>query len=112
MDKLNNHNRLSALFKKEKVLIGVVHLKPLPGSPSYKGESLDEIFDLALKDTECYALGKFHGVIIENHGDIPFNKPEDIGPETVAVMSVITNKLRVKYQISININKISIINKI
>jgi membrane complex biogenesis BtpA family protein len=97
VDKLNNHNRLSALFKKEKVLIGVVHLKPLPGSPSYKGESLDEIFDLALKDTECYALGKFHGVIIENHGDIPFNKPEDIGPETVAVMSVITNKLRVKY---------------
>ena len=98
MEKINNDNRLKFTFKKEKILIGVVHLKPLPGSSSYKGESLDEIYDLALKDTECYAKGNFHGVIIENHGDIPFSKPEDIGPETVAVMSVIASKLNGKYK--------------
>jgi|TARA_B100001996_G_scaffold336593_2_gene287951 hypothetical protein len=98
VEKNNIKNRINNIFKKEKLLIGVVHLNPLPGSPSYKGESLDEIFDLALKDTKCYAQENFHGVIIENHGDIPFNKPEDIGPETVAFMSVITNKLREKYK--------------
>lgn len=98
MGENNINNRLKDIFKNEKLLLGVVHLNPLPGSPSYKGESLDDIYDLALKDTECYSRGNFHGIIIENHGDIPFSKPEDLGPETVAVMSVITNKLREKYK--------------
>ena len=74
MEKNNIKNRINNIFKKEKLLIGVVHLNPLPGSPSYKGESLDEIFDLALKDTKCYAQENFHGVIIENHGDIPLRE--------------------------------------
>ena len=94
--KIRNFKNLEDIIKNEKLLIGVVHLKPLPGSPSYMGESIESIFESALKDTECYNKGNFHGVIIENHGDIPFSKPEDIGPETVALMSVIADKLREK----------------
>jgi len=90
--------KLKNLFDKKKVIIGVVHLKPLPGSPLYEGESVESIFDTALKDTESYLNGGIDAIIVENHGDIPFSKPDDIGPETVSTMSVITNKLNEKFK--------------
>jgi hypothetical protein len=66
------------------VLIGVVHLLPLPGSPDYAGGRPDSIYDRALSDARSYWVAGFDGLIVENHGDIPFAKPEDIGPETAA----------------------------
>ena len=41
-----------------------------------------------------YLDGGCDGVIIENHGDIPFAKPDDIGPETAAYMAVISDRIR------------------
>jgi uncharacterized protein len=35
-----------------------------------------------------------HGLIAENHGDIPFSKPDDIGPETAAFLSFVTDRVR------------------
>tara|TARA_Y100001970_G_C14244681_1_gene867253 strand:- start:687 stop:1517 length:831 start_codon:yes stop_codon:yes gene_type:complete len=90
--------KLRNLFSKKKIVIGVVHLKPLPGSPKYNGESVDSIFEIALNDTENYLRGGIDAIIVENHGDIPFSKPDDIGPETVSMMSVITSKLKEKYK--------------
>lgn len=51
--------------------IGVVHLLPLPGSPS-GGASLDEVVDRALTDTHALVNGGADGVIVENYGDAPF----------------------------------------
>jgi hypothetical protein len=55
-----------------------------------------EDFDiLSLKQApvaHCFRGGAFTptpastGIVVENHGDIPFSKPEDIGPETAAHM--------------------------
>jgi len=49
-------------------------------------------------------LGGVHGLIVENHGDIPFSKPEDIGPETPALMAVITEKVRERFGVPLGIN--------
>jgi membrane complex biogenesis BtpA family protein len=43
-------------------------------------------------------------VIIENHGDIPFAKPDDIGPETSAYMSVVSDRIRRELGRPIGIN--------
>lgn len=55
---------------------------------------MDDIYDAAMRDAEALIEGGFHGLMVENHGDIPFSKPEDIGPETAAFMAVITDRVR------------------
>jgi hypothetical protein len=80
---------LEDLFGRGRVVVGVVHLPALPGSPGYHGSAIDALVDAALEDARRYARGGVHGLIVENHGDIPFAKPDDLGPETAAVMAVI-----------------------
>jgi membrane complex biogenesis BtpA family protein len=69
-----------------KMLIGVVHLRPLPGSPGWQG-NLEEPIKLAVNDALAYERGGAHALFIENFGDIPFTKGP-VGPETVAAMAV------------------------
>ncbi|MEX2502995.1 MAG: BtpA/SgcQ family protein [Trueperaceae bacterium] len=72
------------LFGRDKVVIGVIHLMALPGSPAYDGEAMDALIDHAVREARAYAAGGVHGLIVENHGDIPFAKPDRLGPETDA----------------------------
>ncbi len=92
------------IFQKPKVAIGVVHCLPLPGTPRYRGEAVDAICERALADAEAYVAGGIDGLIIENHGDIPFIKSESLGPETTAIMSVITDRVRHTTSVPIGIN--------
>lgn len=84
-----NRDLLHNLFGVKKPIIGMLHLPPLPGSPLYGGETIAQIIETTLTDLDAYISGGVNGFIVENHGDIPFLKPEDIGPETISVMSVI-----------------------
>jgi len=95
---------LSDLFGRGRVVIGVVHLPALPGSPGYRGAAMEELIDSALEDARRYARGGVHGLIVENHGDIPFAKPDDLGPETAAVMAVITDRVRREVGLPLGIN--------
>ncbi|MDZ7705184.1 MAG: BtpA/SgcQ family protein [Trueperaceae bacterium] len=97
-------NPLDALFGRPKVVIGVIHSKPLPGSPGYDGEPLDDIYAFAVAEAERYARGGVHGLIVENHGDIPFSKPNDLGPETAATMAVMTRHVRQAVSLPIGVN--------
>lgn len=51
-------------------LIGVVHLPPLPGSPS-RG-AMQEVRARAAADAAALAAGGVDGIIVENLGDAPF----------------------------------------
>ncbi len=95
---------IQAIFSRPKAVIGVIHCDPFPGSPKYRGKPVSAIIDRALRDAENYILGGVHGLIVENHGDIPFSKPEDIGPETPALMAVITEKVRECFGVPLGIN--------
>jgi membrane complex biogenesis BtpA family protein len=96
---------LTAIFgRSSRVLIGVVHLLPLPASPDYSGGGVKAIYARALGDARAYADADFHGLVVENHGDIPFSKPEDIGPETGAHMAIATDRLRTATGLPVGIN--------
>ena len=83
-------NALTELFGIDKPLIGTIHLDPLPGAPRYDGAAIRDIVRRAVDDATRYVDGGIDGLIVENEGDIPFLKPDQVGHETVAVMSVIT----------------------
>ncbi|MEX0696084.1 MAG: BtpA/SgcQ family protein [Dongiaceae bacterium] len=95
---------LESVFGKRKAIIGVVHSRPLPGSPGYEGEAMDAIYAYAVAEAERYAAGGMDGVILENHGDIPFLKPEDIGHETAAAMAVMADRVRRAVKLPVGIN--------
>ncbi len=48
---------------------------------------MSSIIDRARQDACAYADGGVDALIIENEGDIPFLKPDQIGPETVACLT-------------------------
>lgn len=80
---------MARVFGVEKPIIGTIHLDPLPGAPRYRGEDVELIIERAVEDAVRYAEGGLDALIVENEGDIPFLKPDDVGHETVAVMAVI-----------------------
>ncbi|HWJ73038.1 MAG TPA: BtpA/SgcQ family protein [Kaistia sp.] len=75
---------LKALFPVSKPVIGVVHLKPLPGAPRYDGQAVREVYEAAAADARTLAAGGIDGIIVENASDMPFSRPDQIGHETVA----------------------------
>ncbi len=72
-------------FKRGKLLIGVIHLPPLPGSPRYNGK-FQPILDRAVADARAYEKGGAHALIIENFGDAPFTNGS-VEAETIAAMA-------------------------
>lgn len=95
---------LLAIYGRRKVVIGVIHMRPLPGSPEYDGEPVEAIYEAALKDALSYRNGGVDGLILENHGDIPFAKPDEIGHETSAVMAVAARKVQEAARLPMGIN--------
>jgi membrane complex biogenesis BtpA family protein len=101
----NSHGHaIKDIFGRTKAVIGVVHLLALPGAPQYRGGGVDAIYDRAMADAEGYLAGGCDGVIVENHGDIPFAKPDDIGPETASHMAVISDRIRRQFGKPLGIN--------
>jgi hypothetical protein len=78
------------IFNTRRAVIGVIHCPAFPGAPRHDGRSVDSIYEAALRDARAYDEGGVDGLIVENHGDIPFLRPADIGPETVAYMTAAT----------------------
>lgn len=95
---------LDTIFGTRIPLIGDIHLPPLPGTPRYRGESMASIMDQALRDAEAFEKGGMDGIILENHGDIPFLRPAEIGPEIIAAMSAIATRVVDAAGIPVGIN--------
>ena len=95
---------INQIFRRSKALIGMIHCPPFPGSPRYRGESLNQIYDACLRDAEFLVNNGLHGLIVENHGDVPFSKPDDIGPETPAFMAVVVERIKRNFDVPIGIN--------
>lgn len=66
-------------------LIGVIHLRALPGSPSYEGD-VSSVASACARDAQVLADAGFDGVVVENYGDAPF-EPGSVSPVTIAAMT-------------------------
>jgi len=66
-------NAIERIFGRDRSLVGVVHVGPLPGSPRWSGD-MAAIVARAVSDAARYERAGFHGVIIENYGDAPFEQ--------------------------------------
>jgi membrane complex biogenesis BtpA family protein len=100
----DRYSSLDRLFGVAKPLVGDIHLAPLPGAPRYRKEDMAAIIARAVTDAKVYEKGGMNGVIVENHGDIPFLKPADIGPEIIAAMAVIATAVREAVGIPVGVN--------
>jgi membrane complex biogenesis BtpA family protein len=86
-------NAIQTLFGRPKAVIGVIHCPALPGAPAYDGTPMATLIATATAEAQRYRDGGVDGLIVENHGDIPFAKPDALGPETAACMAVITERV-------------------
>jgi len=87
-------NALARIFPAKKPVIGVVHLRPLPGAPRYDRENVADIYAAGARDAHSLAEGGIDGIMVENASDMPFARPEDIGPETVAALTAACLEIR------------------
>ena len=96
---------LRELFAADRVVIGTIHLLPLPGSPQYDARGgLDAILTRAISDADRYVVGGVDGLIVENSGDLPFLKPGDVGVETVAFLTRITTAIVERSTVPVGVN--------
>jgi membrane complex biogenesis BtpA family protein len=94
-------NALREKLKTEKVIIGMVHLHALPGSPKYQGD-LEEIYEAALKDLRALEKGGAGAVIIENFGDVPYAANNEL-INKIAFASMVA-RLRRETKLPVGIN--------
>jgi hypothetical protein len=93
---------LKRIFGKEKVVLGMVHLLPLPGSPRWSGD-LSSVLEAARRDALALERGGMDGVIIENFGDAPFAKGP-VEPHTIATMTMVAKAVKDVVNIPVGIN--------
>src|SRR5262245_52975131 len=84
------------------ILIGMIHLRPLPGSPRFDG-NLAAIRESALHDARALVEGGIHGLMLENFGDVPFY-PASVPTETIAHITAIAVSIREHVSVPLGIN--------
>ena len=83
-------------------ITGMVHLKPLPGSPSFSG-SMKNIIDSAVADAIALTNGRVNAIMVENFFDIPFTRGR-VSAETVAAMTVAIHEVTKVTSLPIGVN--------
>lgn len=68
-------------------VIGMVHLRALPGSPQYEGD-LAAVTTAALNDAVALQTAGLGAIMVENFHDVPFH-PGSVPAETVAAMTAV-----------------------
>lgn len=96
-----NDNTLQSLFPQVPVLLGMVHLPGLPGSPH--AVAFDEVITAALHDAKILQDCGFSGLMIENLGDFPYF-PDHVPAETVAAMAIVADRVKASCGLPVGVN--------
>ncbi len=88
-----------------KPVIGMVHLRALPGSPGFAGGAggVKDVWASAVRDARALAEGGVDGLMLENFGDVPFFAGA-VGPETVAHITAAALRVRDAVELPLGIN--------
>ena len=82
-------------------IIGMVHLKALPGSPGFAGD-MDAVESSALADASTLLAGGVNAILVENFGDVPFHKTVDA--VTIAAMTRIIRAIVEMSNVPVGVN--------
>jgi membrane complex biogenesis BtpA family protein len=82
-------------------IIGMVHLKALPGSPGFSG-NIDDIENAAIADANTLLAGGVDAILIENFGDVPFQK--NVDAVTVSSMTRIIREIVKLSDVPVGVN--------
>lgn len=85
----------SVLDSTRPILIGMLHVPPLPGSPQAT-EHFSAIRDHVLQDADALLEGGISNLMIENFGDTPFF-PSAVPAHTVAHLTTIANDVASRF---------------
>ncbi|MGH8946024.1 MAG: BtpA/SgcQ family protein [Acidimicrobiia bacterium] len=83
-------------------LVGMVHLRPLPGSPGFKGD-FQSVVDDAVADATTLGEAGFPALLVENFGDAPFFAGR-VPPETIASMTLAVDAVHRKVGLPFGVN--------
>ena len=83
---------LTSMFKTEKPVIGMLHLRPLPGDPLYyPGGSVSQVVEAAKRDLEALQQGGVDGILITNELSMPYE--QHVSSSTLASMGYVIGAL-------------------
>ena len=92
--------RLKNIFSTKNLIVGMVHFPPLLGYKDFPG--LDVCFKKSLEDAKTLKRGGVDAIMFENNYDIPHQ--EFVGPETVAIMTFLVQKISKEISLPFGIN--------
>jgi len=93
---------LAAIVGVNKAVIGMVHLRALPGSPRWAG-SMEALVQAALEDARALADGGVDALLVENYGDVPFTTGR-VDSATVAGMAVVIAEIKRAVTLPVGVN--------
>ncbi|CAL1532747.1 unnamed protein product [Lymnaea stagnalis] len=74
-------------------VIGMIHIKALPGTPQ-NSHSVQDIVNIACQEATLYKNANVDAVILENMHDIPYVQSSKIGPEVTSVLTVVCHEVK------------------
>ena len=83
-------------------VIGMIHLRPLPGAAAYAGGGSGPALEQALADGRLLQAAGVDAILMQNTGDLPATT--DGGPETIAYMAAIGAALRQELTTPLGVN--------
>ena len=95
-------NTFNTIFPATPAVVGMVHLRALPGSPGYQGK-MDDVIRAAVTDAEAVAGGGADGIMVENFWDAPFTAGR-VEAHTAAAMAVCVHEIRKAVDIPVGVN--------
>src|SRR5437660_1187350 len=86
---------IPAWSKTNKIIIGMLHLPALPGSPQFNADT-QSVLSTILTDADALATGGVHGLMMENFGDVPFY-PGRVPTHVATHMTAIAAEVRRRF---------------
>ncbi len=96
-------------IQKRKMIIGMVHVQALPGTPKHK-YPLSKIISQAVQEAKLYEQNGLDAIILENMHDVPYLNKK-VGPEITASMTAIAAEVKKNISIPCGIQILAGANK-
>lgn len=80
-------------FPGKKLVIGLLHIKAMPGNPYYEDGFIEQSVELAVKGALALKKGGAHGCLIQGTERV-YGVNDDADPARVATMTLVTSKVR------------------